>query len=276
MNKDRLLKIIQAEGYPPYMIEKTISKIENLSEPIKLWFEDWFNNNTIPKERIYGFSFIELVENCKMRNIGAFLTLDWLKREREQARQKLSQHYNLVADKRALEIISLERETQSHHLFESLVIPNNQTCFDDAEFGVVKMMLSGGENIIQKHLSMPNKADEYHRKLWTALDSAIEKMPCYSGTHLYRAEFYMELNSFEKNQRFTHPFYLTTSDDFGVVKSFCKDKVKFYWNIQLNHKTKAVEMPDYFYERQKEFPRNTSFEVLDIDLDNCILYVKEI
>lgn len=277
MNKDIIIKILQYEGYPSYMIEKTICKLENLSEPIKSWFSDWLKDkNVILKERIYGFSFIELVENYKMKEIGAFLTLDWLKREPELARKELSQHYHLMADNRALEIITLERNTQKHHIFENSVVANNTTELDDAEFGAIQMMLSGGESIIQKHLSYPGNAEEYHRKLWSALDSALNKMPQYSGTHLYRAEFYSELNTFKKGQLFSHPFYLTTSQDDNVVKSFSKDKVKFYWDIELSNNTKAVEMPNFCFEQQIEIPRNTTFEVLDIDFVNSILYVKEI
>lgn len=182
----------------------------------------------------------------------------------------------MTEDQRSLEIIDLERSTQSHHFFENIEVAYNNTIFDDAEFRVVKMMLSGGENIIQKHLSNPENAEEYHRRLWSALDSALNKMPRYNGTHLYRAEFYSELNTFENGQSFTHPFYLTTSDDRNVVNSFTRDTVKFYWDIELSKNTKAVVMPNYYSERQKELPRNTSFEVLDIDFDNRILYVKEI
>lgn len=277
MNKEFIIKILQYEGYPSYMIENTICKLENLSEPIKTWFSDWLKDkNVILKERIYGFSFIELVENYKMKEIGAFITLDWLKREPEHARKKLSLHYHLMADRRALEIIELERSTQNTHIFEDSVVANNTTEFDDAEFGAIKMMLSRGENIIQRHLSNPENAEEYHRKLWSALDSALDKMPRFIGTHLSRAEFYIELNSFKKGQQFTHPFYLTTSQDDNVVKSFSKDKVKFYWDIELSNNTKAVEMPNYCFEQQIEIPRNTTFEVLDIDFVNSILYVKEI
>lgn len=89
MNNEQLLQILQEEGYPSYMIENTIKKLNNLSSPVMALFEKWCQTGMIPAVIIGGYTYQILIEKYKMKPIGAFLTLDWLSREPEEAENAL-------------------------------------------------------------------------------------------------------------------------------------------------------------------------------------------
>lgn len=91
IEKNQLLDILVKEGYPEFMLEKTIKKIQNFNEQISFVFNQWVVDNTTPQITIEGFSFEFLVHTMKMQPVGAFITLDWLLREPEKAKRALRQ-----------------------------------------------------------------------------------------------------------------------------------------------------------------------------------------
>jgi len=87
--KDRLIneldcKASQADG--------VAEKIQKLSPEIYSAFEEWFNTGKISEIEVEGYTVASLRAKKKQMNaVGAFLTLDWLKREPEKAKFALEQ-----------------------------------------------------------------------------------------------------------------------------------------------------------------------------------------
>ena len=71
------------------MIEQTADKMENLEPEIKNAFEQWQLNGIIPTITLEGYTYQTLVNQFGMKPVGAFITLDWLKREPEKAAKAL-------------------------------------------------------------------------------------------------------------------------------------------------------------------------------------------
>ena len=183
--------------------------------------------------------------------------------------------YNIF-DKDALKIIELER-LEDKHFFEEYIITrpiSNPQGLKDAEYGVMAMMLSNASSVIQHNLHTPNNASEYEKKLWSMLDSALSKYPAFQGKHLYRGELYCDISYYQSGAVFNHPFYLTTSEFEDVADSIAGKKFK--WVITPSQNTKAVVLQSCFGEKQIEYPRNTSFKVVNKDEANKVLYVEEI
>lgn len=90
MTNEQLRLLLKEEGYPTHMIANTIVKLNNLTAPIKESFESWCQTGIIPAVRIGGYDFMVLTQNFHMKPVGAFLTLDWLIREPEDAKIALS------------------------------------------------------------------------------------------------------------------------------------------------------------------------------------------
>lgn len=90
MTNEQLHLLLKEEGYPAHMIANTIVKLNNLAAPIKASFENWCQTGIIPTDRIDGYDFLVLTQSFHMKPVGAFLTLDWLTKEPEEAKIALS------------------------------------------------------------------------------------------------------------------------------------------------------------------------------------------
>lgn len=89
MEREQIIEILKEEAYPEYMIEQTADKLENLEPEIRNAFEQWFLDGTIPTICLEGYTYQDLVKLYGMKPVGAFITLDWLKREPEKAAKAL-------------------------------------------------------------------------------------------------------------------------------------------------------------------------------------------
>lgn len=89
MERNQIIEILKEEAYPEYMIEQTANKLENLVPEIKDVFEQWHLDGAIPSITLEGYSYQDLVNLYGMKPVGAFITLDWLKREPEKAARAL-------------------------------------------------------------------------------------------------------------------------------------------------------------------------------------------
>ena len=90
MDRAIIEKILREEGYPSYMIEQTVTKIDNFQPSVKACFEKWVEDGTPPDIEIGGFTFRRFIEEQDKTPIAAFLALDWLVREPEIAKVSLS------------------------------------------------------------------------------------------------------------------------------------------------------------------------------------------
>lgn len=89
MERNKIIAVLIKESYPEFMIEQTASKIENFDAEIKEAFELWLSDGTVPKITLEGYTFKDLVHQYGMKPIGAFITMDWLKKEPEKATKAL-------------------------------------------------------------------------------------------------------------------------------------------------------------------------------------------
>ena len=89
MEKEQIEQILKEEGYPIFMIEKTVAKIENFCPLIKSAFEKWTQTKEFENIAVEGYSISNLMDKYGMTLVGAFITLDWLNREPERAKTSL-------------------------------------------------------------------------------------------------------------------------------------------------------------------------------------------
>lgn len=89
MDRNILLDLLKEENYPTNMVDSTIKKLEQLQPDIKSAFMLWMSDGNNPTITIEGYSFIDLTSKYGMTPIGAFITLDWLKRNPEKASKAL-------------------------------------------------------------------------------------------------------------------------------------------------------------------------------------------
>lgn len=90
MERTEIIRILKEEGYPDFMLEKTTDKIEAFSIAVAEAFDNWSKDKSQPNISIEGFTFTDLVTQWGMKPIGAFITLDWLLREPESAKNALT------------------------------------------------------------------------------------------------------------------------------------------------------------------------------------------
>lgn len=68
-------------------VDSVVEKISKLSPDIYAAFESWFNTGVVKEIEVEGYTVASLRQKKKNMNIvGAYLTLDWIKREPEQAK----------------------------------------------------------------------------------------------------------------------------------------------------------------------------------------------
>lgn len=90
MERTEIIKKLREEGYPDFMLEKTADKIEVFNPDIATKFSEFCIQGTHPEIEIEGYNYKNLVEKFGMKSISAFITLDWLIREPEKAKEALS------------------------------------------------------------------------------------------------------------------------------------------------------------------------------------------
>lgn len=89
MNKEQIIEELKKEGYPSFMIESTFKKIGNLCPKVENAFEQWMETGNQCNLVIEGYGFRDLTKKYGMTPVGAFITLDWLCREPQNAKSSL-------------------------------------------------------------------------------------------------------------------------------------------------------------------------------------------
>ena len=85
MERNKVRDILIQEHYPEFMIEQTLIKIEKFNPTIMNEFEVWVETQKSPKLTVEGYDFSCLINKYGMHPIGAFITLDWLTRDPQNA-----------------------------------------------------------------------------------------------------------------------------------------------------------------------------------------------
>lgn len=87
--RDRLVNDLDCKES---QVDGIVEKIGKLAPDIYAAFEAWFNTGVIKEIEVGGYTVASLRRIKKNMNIvGAYLTLDWLRREPEKAKFALSQ-----------------------------------------------------------------------------------------------------------------------------------------------------------------------------------------
>ena len=77
-------------GYSEYEAARTAEKIDRMEPETRELLEQWFQTGRLPGEPLKGFTVEELVDQRGMTVPAAFLFLDWMGREPEQAAEALA------------------------------------------------------------------------------------------------------------------------------------------------------------------------------------------
>ena len=89
MERNDIIEILKSEGYPQFMLEKTADKVAAFQPIIAAAFESYCVEGIVPDIVIEGYDYNILVSEFSMKPVGAFITLDWLVREPEIAKEAL-------------------------------------------------------------------------------------------------------------------------------------------------------------------------------------------
>ena len=89
MNKEQIEQILEEEGYPAFMVDRTIEKIDKFCPLVKSAFGKWVLTKKCENIIVEGYSFSSLMEKYGMTPVRAFITLDWLSREPGRAKASL-------------------------------------------------------------------------------------------------------------------------------------------------------------------------------------------
>lgn len=82
--------------YPPNGLSKILEKIGQLNDDLREMLEKFLLNGEIVETEVEGYSIKRLKEEHGMNEIGAILTLDWLKREPEKAKESLRRGHDEI------------------------------------------------------------------------------------------------------------------------------------------------------------------------------------
>ncbi len=88
MDTELLITFLTNEGYPSYLLDRTISKINSLSPNVAIAF-DRLIEGEVPEIEVEGFSYKVLINDYRMKPVGAILALDWLSKEPDVAREAI-------------------------------------------------------------------------------------------------------------------------------------------------------------------------------------------
>ena len=88
--------LMSDQGYPRERAAALAGKILNCASFIQAGFEQWWQTKQLPELEVEGVTLKLLIEEHNMKPVAAFLTLDWLLRDPEEAKKFLHTGYDAV------------------------------------------------------------------------------------------------------------------------------------------------------------------------------------
>jgi len=88
---EQWLELLERNGYSEAAAASAAPKIEKMDPTLRQELLRWDRYGILPDREIEGFTVEGLTKNAGMHTIGAFLVLDWLLREPEEAKLALAQ-----------------------------------------------------------------------------------------------------------------------------------------------------------------------------------------
>ena len=97
MEKEEMIQILQDKfNYPKGGATLIAEKISQFQPELLQMFTTYIKKAEIPLISVEGYDFDDLINQYKMTPIAGFLTLDWLMREPEKAKQCLLHGYDSI------------------------------------------------------------------------------------------------------------------------------------------------------------------------------------
>jgi len=82
-------RLAERGGYSQLEIGFLRAKIEGLSSELRAVLEGWLQSGSLTEIVIEGYSMTDLMQRKGLEPVAAILTLDWLRREPDAARQAI-------------------------------------------------------------------------------------------------------------------------------------------------------------------------------------------
>ena len=183
-----------------------------------------------------------------------------------------------------LHFIDLEKQTLGSNFVEQSVGYYLEYCSDEGlteeEFLTVRMLVSNGEGIIQRHLYAGTEPTELESLLCGHLDSAIRKMHIEDTVSIvYRVLENSEYTVDDIDKVITFPAYLTTSKYCIPVTGYNATYViRLAGRTQARSLYRVYEITPMMPEWQVEFPRGTKFHIDNVQQHDgqTVVYMTEI
>ena len=144
----------------------------------------------------------------------------------------------------------------------------------EEEFLTVRMMVSNGEDLIQRNLYTGTALTDLETLLCQYLDNAIAKMPIEDTTDVVRRmarnNFF---NSSQIGKEIVFPAYLTASKGCTGIEAPVEYIIRLAGRTQARSLYRVYEITPILPEWQVEFPRNTKFFVDNIEVVGGKTYV---
>lgn len=100
INANELIpRLISEFGYPPNGAQMIAEKLINCTPQIQVAFTIFWEKGEFPNMEVEDYTFVGLVSEHGMKPIAALLTLDWLIREPEKAKESLKKGNDFVVKK---------------------------------------------------------------------------------------------------------------------------------------------------------------------------------
>ena len=92
-------RLVSEFGYTEKNAERVARNLLACTPVIQEAFEKWWRGEGLdPHLEVKGYTLKRLIEEYRLRPIAAFLDMDWLIREPEEAVQALSEGYDVIIE----------------------------------------------------------------------------------------------------------------------------------------------------------------------------------
>ena len=164
------------------------------------------------------------------------------------------------------QLIQLEKDLGSNFVEQSLGYKPDTDIYGltETEFLLIRMLVSNGQSLIQKHLYEGSEPTELESLLCNYLDSALEKLPKEDTTEtVFRVTSNSIFSPTDVGKEITIPAYLTASKKWLSTSDNCVYVIRLSGRTKAKSIYKAYEVMPQLPEEQVEFPMNTKFYVAD-------------
>lgn len=87
--RNKLYEALVENGYSEKSANLVLNELAQLSAPLNDYLVEWIETGTCKDYAVDGFSIFDFQKNRKMKYPAALLTMDWLIKEPEKAKESL-------------------------------------------------------------------------------------------------------------------------------------------------------------------------------------------